>query len=240
MQQKEEKSYLLEIINYKYGTYKKRENEKTYLSFFCKNMKGKNIKCAAFGNTADMIHNEIQELSIDGNVENLNIVIEIKGNIQQGKQIIKNNKPLFSDTGNPIYEKTLFVNKYEILKGPVLELARLRKKAFEVVQNISDILGDDLDNILKDNDNKLNKAFTTAFNYVDLISSNSITRTNESKVIEKKEDLITTTLPLTFDELRKELNENPISHEPNNFFDIEESKNKNEYNPFDSLEENIF
>jgi len=55
------------------------------------------------------------------------LLIDVKGEYRDGKQIIRDGKPVTRGDGSPVLSRSFVVSSFELLDGPVLEVARIRR-----------------------------------------------------------------------------------------------------------------
>ena len=81
----------------------------------------------AFGDKAAALKSELDAIVPEGEeIASRRLLVELIGDYREGKPIVRNGQPVMRD-GQPVRSRSFYVEKFKILTGPTLELARIRR-----------------------------------------------------------------------------------------------------------------
>lgn len=107
-----------------------QSNDKNWVRLTGRDGRGKSVKAVCFDQLADTISKTISKMIPEGaEVASQRLLVDLVGEFRDGKQIIKDGKPLARGDGSPICYRSFYIENFRLLTGPMLEMARMKRDA---------------------------------------------------------------------------------------------------------------
>lgn len=118
---------VLEVVKHEHKTAEKSGRTVTWSVLWGKNANGTYCRCIAFGAVAESLDRELSRLTPPGEeAGDARLVVDLTGEWQDGREYVK-------DDGTRQKRREFRIATFDILTGPHLELARLRRDGVGVI-----------------------------------------------------------------------------------------------------------
>jgi hypothetical protein len=91
---------------------------------------GRHVSAVCFDQAAENVSKTVGRMVPEGeDVASQRLLVDLTGEFKDGKQIVRDGKPVTREDGSPVLSRSFFIETFRLLTGPMLEMARMRRDA---------------------------------------------------------------------------------------------------------------